>query len=112
MVLPDGDLWAAEKNILHKVSKQQAAYQVSVCIHLASSELSVFLLDLNLHDIARMLNDLGDECLMSSAYFSQDPLNEVNDPAVHPVLPENSGPGAERCYVRLDHTECSVYGPK
>lgn len=72
----------------------------------------MFLHDLNFHDIARMLDDLGDERLMSSANFPQDPLKEVNDPAVHPVLPENPGPGAERCYVRLDHTECSVCGPK
>lgn len=109
MILPDRDLRAAEKDILAAKSATSKAVPFLVCIYLASSGFGVLLLDLYLHHIARVLNDLGDIRLVSSANFSQDPLNEVNDPAVNPILPEDSGPGAERCHIRLDHTECSVY---
>lgn len=112
MVLPERDLRAAEKYILHEVSTQYVTHLFIRCIYLASPGFSVLLLDLNLHYIARMLNDLGDERLMFSANFSQYSLEQVDNPAVQPILPEASGPGAERCHVRLDHTESTMYRPE
>lgn len=80
--------------------------------HLTSTCFSVFLLDLHFADVARVLNDLGDICLVSPTYFSRDTLGQICKAAVHPVLPEDTDAIAERRKVGRNHTEGSVNGPE
>lgn len=72
----------------------------------------MLLLHLDLDYIAWMLNDFGYEGLVSSTNFSCNPLQQVNKAAVHPVLPEDTGPGTKRCSVSLDHAKCSMHRPE
>jgi hypothetical protein len=83
-----------------------------VFAHLTSTCFSVFLLDLHFADVARVLNDLGDICLVSPTYFSRDTLGQICKAAVHPVLPEDTDAIAERRKVGRNHTEGSVNGPE
>lgn len=94
MVLPDGDLRAAQEDVL------------------SSAGLSVLLLDLNFANVAGMLDDLGDVRLVSSSYFTGDALGEVRKSTVHPVLPEDTDTVAEGRKVGLNHAEGSVDGPE
>ena len=94
MVLPYRDLGTAEEDVL------------------PSPRLGVRFLDLNFHDVARMLYDLRDNRLMSSSHLTQNALDQVHESAIHPELPENANAAAEGCAVGLDHAECAVYAPK
>lgn len=64
-----------------------------------------------------MLNDLCDVCPVTTSHLACDTLGQVNETAVHPVLPEDSNSrcanaGAERCNIWLNHAESSVDGPE
>jgi hypothetical protein len=80
-------------------------------MYLSSPRSGVFLFNLNLHDVAGMLNDLGDECLMPPAYLPEDTLQQIDETSVHPILPKDASASTERLYVRLDHAPCSMNGP-
>ncbi len=94
MVLPDGNLGAAQENVL------------------TSSGRGVLLLDLDLADVAGMLNDLGNVGFVSSTDLTSDTLGQVGESTPHPVLPEDTDTSAEGRKVRLDHAESSVNGPE
>ncbi len=72
----------------------------------------MLLLNLNLYDIARMLDDLGYEGLMTAPDLSQNSLDQINKSTIHPELPEDAGTCAERLSIGLDHAECTVNGPE
>lgn len=59
-----------------------------------------------------MLDDLGDECFVPSPNFSSDPFQQVNEAAVHPVLPEHTRACTERRGVCFDQTESSMDRPE
>jgi hypothetical protein len=84
----------------------------SLTAYLTSAGLGVLLLDLDFADVARMLDDLGNVRLVSSANFACNALAEVSESTVHPVLPENTDAIAEGRKVGFDHAESSVDGPK
>lgn len=74
-------------------------------------------LDLDLTDVAGVLDDLGDVRLVLAADLSGDPLGEVDEATVHPVLPKDTNSrradgDAEGGEVRLDHAESAVDGPE
>ena len=99
VVLPQRDGGAAEENVL------------------SGARLGVLLLDLDLADVARVLDDLGNVRLVPAANLAGNALSQINVPAVHPVLPENSNgrcanAGAEGRNVRLDHAEGTVDRPE
>lgn len=99
MILPQAHLGAAEEDVL------------------SCPGLRMLLLDLNLADIARVLNNLGDVCLVSPADLASNSLRKVDISSVHPVLPEDAdGRGAdghaEWRKVGLDHTECAMDRPE
>lgn len=72
----------------------------------------MLLLDLNLANVARMLNDLGDVRLVSSTYFAGNAFSQVGKSTVHPVLPEDTNSIAERRKIGLNHTEGSMDRPE
>ena len=99
VVLPEGDGRAAEEDVLSRAG------------------LCVFLLDLDLAHVGRVLDDLGDVRLVLAADLAGDALGEIGEAAVHPVLPEHAdGLGAdadaEGRKVRLDHAEGAVDRPE
>lgn len=94
MVLPDGDLRAAQEDVL------------------SSTGLGVLLLDLNFANVAGVLDDLGDIRLVSSSYFTGNSLGQVRKSTIHPVLPEDTDTVAEGRKVGLNHAEGSVDGPE
>ena len=94
MVLPDRDLWAAEEDVL-----------TGPCC-------SVFLLDLDLADIAGVVNNLRDVGFVASAHFTRNALSKVGESTIHPVLPEDTDAVAEGRKVGLDHAESTVDGPE
>lgn len=94
MILPDRDFRAAKENILP-----------SFCD-------GMILFDLDLDDVARMLDHLADICLVFSTNFPHSPLAEVEETSDHPKLPENTNPITERRAIWFDHTEGAVEGPK
>lgn len=94
MILPDGDLWAAKENIL-----------TSFCD-------SVIFFDLDLHDVAGMLNYLADICFMLSTNFPHSSLSEIEQTPDHPEFPENTNTIAERRAIWLDHTEGAMERPE
>lgn len=54
---------------------------------------------------------------MVSANLSRNPLRQVDESSVHPVLPKHANrrrpdAGTERRHVRLNHAERSVDGPE
>jgi hypothetical protein len=51
----------------------------------AGQERSTNLFDLDFHDFARVLDDLGDVCAMTGTDFTQDTLVDENDTADEPV---------------------------
>lgn len=80
--------------------------------YLSSTGLGVLLLDLNLANVAGMLDDLRDVRLVSSSYFTGDTFGQVGKSTVHPVLPEDTNTIAERCKVGLNHAEGSMNRPE
>lgn len=94
MILPDGDLRAAKENILS-----------SFCD-------SVIFFDLDLDDVAGMLNYLADICLMLPTNFPHSSLPEIEQASDHPEFPENTNTITERWAIRLDHTEGAMEGPE
>jgi hypothetical protein len=72
----------------------------------------MLLLDLNLANIARMLNDFRYVCLVSSSNFAGNALAKVRESTIHPVLPEDTDSIAEGRKIRFDHAEGAVNGPK
>lgn len=94
MVLPDGDFRAAKKDIL------------------SSFRGRVIFLDLNLDNVARVLNDFADICLVFSTNLSHSPLAEVKEAPNHPELPENANTITERWAIRLYHAESTVKRPE
>lgn len=67
---------------------------------------------MDLADIAGMLDDLANECLVSASYFAEDALDEIDESAIYPPLVENAYSGTEWWAVRLDHAECAMNGPE
>ena len=99
MILPQAHLGAAEEDVL------------------SSPGLRVLLLNLDLADVARVLDDFGDVRLMSPTNLAGNSLRKIDVSAVHPVLPEDTdGRGAEGHAewreVGLDHTECAMDRPE
>jgi hypothetical protein len=110
MVLPDRDFRATHENVLFTLVLSHL--QVVTIAYLTSTGVGVLLLDLNLANVAGMLNDLGDVRLVASTDLTRNTLTEVGESTVHPVLPENTNAIAEGCKVGLDHAEGSVDGPE
>ncbi|KAK5630382.1 hypothetical protein RRF57_006097 [Xylaria bambusicola] len=84
---------------------------------LPGARLRVLLLDLDLADVAGVLDDLGDVRLMAAAHLSRDALCEVDEATVHPILPENADGrradrDTERRRVWLDHAEGAMDRPE
>lgn len=52
---------------------------------LASSGCSLLLLDLNLHDVGRVLDNLGDVCIMARANFAEDTFRNPNNTSNEPI---------------------------
>ena len=80
--------------------------------YLAGSCLGVFLLHLNFHHIAGVLDDFRNVGLVPSANLSEEPLAKVDEASVHPELPEHPSACAERWLIWLDHAKRSVNGPE
>ena len=72
----------------------------------------MLLLNLQLHDVAGVLDDFRDVRLVSSADFPHHSLDQVDEPAPHPVLVEDARTKAERLCICLDHAESSMDGPE
>jgi hypothetical protein len=72
----------------------------------------VLLLDLDLADVAGVVDDLGDVCLVASAHLTGNSLGQVCKSTVHPVLPEDTNTVAEGRKVGLNHAEGTVDGPE
>lgn len=99
VVLPQRDSGTAEENVL------------------SSPGLGVLLLDLDLANIAGVLNNLGNVRLVASTNLTSNTLSQVDETAVHPVLPKHTdgrsaNAGAERSKVGLNHAEGTVDGPE
>ena len=80
--------------------------------YLSSSGFGLFLLDLDLHHITGVLNDLGNEGLVTPANFSRHPFGQVDKTTIHPVLPEDADSTTERSGVGFDHAEGAVDRPE
>lgn len=97
---------------------------------LSSSGSRLLLLDLQLHNFGRMLNDLGDKRNMTRPNFTQNALRDPYNAASYPIFLDDINPGAaaNRVYVTypentnifprairwpigLDHTEHSMQLP-
>lgn len=76
--------------------------------YLASLRLCILLLDLDFHNVARVLNDLRHESLVASTDLSRNTFSQVEEASPHPVLPENANARAKGRKVGLDHAESSV----
>lgn len=94
MILPDGDLGAAEEDILSWF-----------CVRM-------LFLDLDFADVARMLDNLRDISDMASSHFTSNSFGEVGKASDHPVLVEHTDTVAEWFPVILDHAEFAVNGPE
>lgn len=57
---------------------------------LAGTGGNLFLLDLNLHNFGRVLDNLGDECLMARADFTEDAFVDPENSSCEPVPPEDT----------------------
>src|SRR5690606_17819985 len=90
MVLPDGDFWAAEEDVL------------------TGPWVAVFLFDLDFDDVAGMFDNLADSGDVLSTDLTHGSLSEVNCTTGEPKLPENTNTSTERSTIRLDHAESSV----
>ncbi len=93
-------------------SQQGHALDDSVGTYLACTRFRVFLLDLNLHHIARMLHHFGDVRPMAASHFPSNTFEEVDEPAIHPVLPEGTRSGTEWREVGFDHAKCAMNRPE
>lgn len=67
MPLEVGDLWAADEDVLARARRR------------------LFLLDLELEDLGRVLDDLGDVRAVARAHFAEDTLEDPDDAADEPV---------------------------
>lgn len=99
VVLPERDGGAAEEDVL------------------AGARLCVLLFDLNLADLARVLDDLCYVRLVAAADLAGDALGQVAEAAVHPKLPKDANgrgadAGAKGRDVGLDHAKGAVQGPE
>lgn len=99
VVLPERDGGAAEEDVL------------------ARPGLGVLLFDLDLADLARVLDDLGDVRLVAAAELAGHALGEIAEAAVHPKLPKDAnGRGADARakwgHIRLDHAKGAVQRPE
>lgn len=77
----------------------------------------MLLLHLDLANVAGVLNNLCDVCPVAAAHLTSNTLSQVDEAAVHPVLPEDSNgrgsnAGAEGSDVWLDHAESSMNRPE
>ncbi|KAF4511985.1 hypothetical protein G6O67_001176 [Ophiocordyceps sinensis] len=80
---------------------------------LAGARLCVFLLDLDLAHLAGVLDHLGNVRLVAAADLAGDALGQVDEAAVHPVLPKDANGrganvGAKGGHVGLDHAKGAV----
>jgi hypothetical protein len=110
VVLPDGYFRATHENVLFTLVLFLCTSHSFT--YLTSTGIGVLLLDLNLANVAGMLNDLGDVRLVASTDFTRNALTEVGESTVHPVLPENTNAIAEGRKIGLDHAEGTVNGPE
>jgi hypothetical protein len=96
---------------------------------LTSPGCGLLLLDLNLHNVGRMLDNLGDVCIMTRANFAEDTLRDPNDTSNEPIAlytyqqylsyrkwktyPEHTDcvGRAVRGTIRLNHTKHAVELP-
>lgn len=79
---------------------------------LSSSGLCMLLLDLNLDDVAWVLDDLRYKSRMSSSNLSGDSLSQIDNTSISPVLIENASARAEGRKILGDHAPNAVHGPK
>ena len=110
MILPQRNLWAAQKDVLLssatlKVYRQARSYLASLCFRM-------LFLDLNFADIAGMLNDLGNVCLVSSSNLTGNTLTQVGKSPVHPIFPEDANTIAKGGKVGFDHAKSTMDGPE
>lgn len=99
MILPQRDSRATKEDVL------------------AGPCLCIFLLDLNLADVARVLNHLGYVRLVSPSYFSRNSLCKVAEAAIHPILPKDTNrrgtnARAKGGNVGLNHAKGTMQRPK
>lgn len=111
MVLPYRHFWTAHENVLLLLVSNPRALSLSIT-YLASTGLGVLLLDLDLANIARVLNDFRDVRLVSSSNFTCNSFGQICETSIHPVFPEDTDSIAERRKVRLDHAEGAVDRPE
>ena len=79
---------------------------------LPSLDLRALLLDLHLHDFARMLNDLRDIRDMATADFTEDTLDDEHDTPGEPISPEHAHHiVVAGVVVRSNHAEHAVQLP-
>lgn len=77
----------------------------------------MLLLDLDLADVAGMLDNFGDVSLVTSAHLTGDTLCKIDKSTVHPVLPKDTNSlspdrNTEWSNIGLNHAERSVGGPE
>ena len=80
--------------------------------YLASARPGVLLLDLDLDDVARVLDDLGNKRFVPPPDLAHDPFQQIHKTACHPIFPENANTIAERLEIGLNHTERSMDRPE
>ena len=69
-------------------------------------------LDLDFADIARVLDDLGDICFVSTSDFTRNALYKVCEASDKPVLVENADTVAVGCAIIFDHAKFAMNRPK
>lgn len=113
MVLPNRHRRAAKEDVLRKnVSAHPTQVLRRLTTNLTSPGLGVLLLDLNLANSARVLDDLRHESLMPSPDFSCNSLSQVRESTEEPVLVEDTDAAAEGLNVGLNHAECTMDAPE
>lgn len=79
---------------------------------LTSLDGGFLLFDLNLHDIAGMLNNLADVCFVTATDFAPCTFSKIQYSSKDPEAPEDSDGAAKGWPIGLDHAKRSVERPE
>jgi hypothetical protein len=93
MILPQTNLWTTQKDVLTRLGRK------------------MFLADLNLADLGRVLNDFTDVRFMCPTDLSKKTFGKVEYAADEPVLPKDADAGTKWWGIGFDHAECTVETP-
>lgn len=94
MVLPNRDLRTAQEDVL------------------SSFRDSVLLFNLDLDNVAWMLDNLADVRLVLSPDLTGKAFGQVNESSNEPVFPKDTNSSAEGGSIRLDHAEGAMERPE